>query len=250
MSYIDRRETLLNSIGKSYARQIQNQSTTLMSSVIQQLIVQCGSGDYCKKCIDKFPNIKIDKIRETSCAGLCLCDIENINMKTTIVWKPSQEINTSDLTSSINKIVEEVKKEMSDKYGETDISNEYNQTITDIITKVNINSKQIINQMMNSSQSIQLTGAGITLSIINIDVTINSIMEAIAGVCQNNELCGINNIIQQDMSIVQKKVQKDVETSFSFIWKKIKIYAISALIFFGVILLTIIFLLIFKAVKK
>jgi hypothetical protein len=276
MSFIDRREFLLESLGNSYAKQIKNQSVLKNSQIFSEIDVNCGTS-FCKKCLQTFctdpdnkccsdgftydfsesacfankNNIPPKKVKRPSpCFGLCSCVISNIDMNTSILWDTTKQINSNDIQSAMNQIIKEVKQNMTNKYGETNTKNDYDKVITNIVTQLNNRNDQIIQQMLSSSQIIKIKGAGVTLNKINMDITINAIMKAISDICSSETLCGINSIIQEDMDIIQKKVTKNVQSSFSFVWQKIKNYALLALIFFIVTITLYVFLLIFKALRS
>ena len=261
MSYIDRKTDLLSYIGESYASQVQQQSIQENKEIIEALKSECGSNE-CPTCIQNFPGVDRDTLRDTVCFGLCTCILNDVSMASTIIWKPTQTIDTGKLSDSLDEIIKDVKKKMEDKYGPTNTftptptmsptptpTDPYDQVITDVVTRINEKSDQIVNQMVGSSEIIAVKGSGTTVNKVHMTITINAVMNAISDVCSGKTLCDVDTLIQEQMEAIQKAVKGDIQSNFAYVWQRIKKYVIYAGIFFVVILLTIAVLLIYKALN-
>ena len=265
-SFIDRKDFLIKSIGRSYAKQLQTQDTTKSSIGISELIVDCKSivegRDMCEECLKFYfsedtlsdANYKknkplIKQIVRTACEGQCVCNIDNVNISNVIVLNSNAKLESSKI--DINKIVKEVEQSIIDEYGETDTSNKYNEKITDIINIINTKTTQNINQLIFSRSSILVKGTGASVKNVTLDSVIDATMVAIATSCSEDDpsKCSIDmitEIVQEQIDFIRKQVDKTVISMFQAVWNETKAYFIGT----GVILAVLLFLVIFLLIKK
>jgi len=225
-TYIDRKNFIMNTIGKLYAKEIQAQQNQPTVNVVNNFIVDCKDpAGYCKKCllqffsedqitgqnyIDNLPLIK--EVRGGICSSFCTCNINNVDMSNTVSWSTEQSINTNMI--DVKKIANEVVEQLTERYGKTNTSDRTNTNVTNIITSISSSQVQNINRLLTSNQTLYIVGTGSNVSNVSMTVVINAVMKAIATVCKDTGSCDIDQIISDQMQSlrVQAETKATIDT--------------------------------------
>lgn len=197
MSYLDRREAVIQALANSYMeamKSLSSSSSVQGEDVVSLIDIDCG-GKACDKCMSTFisPSILnakvqtkenldlIHNISNTACAGNCVCDAYNVNVDSNVFFEPSAKINTGSF--NVKDIAKNINQKLQEKFGKTSTSNEYDTKLVSLITQINEKTVQTINQHLTSMSSVVIKGGGVTVKNIKLKTVVNAVMSAIASIC-------------------------------------------------------------------
>lgn len=272
-SAIDRRTFLLNSIANSYTSQLVKSNSSETVDAISQLDIVCDTVNkdginYCTKCLQNFfskeiideqlqefareykknrqraESLPVHRTRTTACSGNCVCDVSNINMNNIVTVNFDSKIGTDKL--DIKNIVSDVRSEYKKRYGGANLSNKFEENITNIVINIQSKTEQNINQIVSSTQSVVIKGPGTKVRNIHMDIMINAVMRAIADTSGALDL--LNDTVQEQMNYIRKQVNKNIISEFKYVWDSNKWYLIGTGVFVVFLMLLIAFMLIYRAV--
>lgn len=247
---LDRQNYIMKSIAQQYTNSLKTKSINTSSVVTNQLNIDCG--DKCKDCLKLFINetemtdnyLKnknfIDYIKKNNCSYLCICSAKSIFQDSTLIFAPETSITTDDVNT--NQIATNVVSDIETKYNFPSKV----EDIKNIIVSIQENVVQNINQLIRSSNIIELKGAG-TLNNIKVVSSIDAVMKAI--VTNSSAVGSITNVVNQMVTDIKDEINK--EAAFSV--KKIILENSKMLIglgsLSGLLFIIIIVLLIVKATR-
>lgn len=244
--------------------------TSLISS--SSLLVECGS-ESCEKCRLKYPD-DIDL-----CDGLCKCSITNTSIDTSLYFKTTMSINMKDI--DVNVISESVQEEMINYESsitsstnpnwknaimgiipgqggsllggvsglfsglvnrQPEITNDIKSELTSAITSIAFEYSQSINQIITSSQDIQISGSGVKVHNVSLDMLNDITMKASI----NNSLNAIDSITNTFMDDIQEEISQEFSSVFQSAFDDNKQLIISG----GLFIICVITLWIILVIKK
>ena len=247
--YLDRKNFILNEIGKSFTSQVAEKTINRSVTTISMLNIICGTESengtpLCPQCIKLyFPDpeyeirvngrASIDKISKTACSGLCFCSAKNINFDQNITINSSAKIASTDI--DVEKIAKNVTDAVTERYGETSTRNKFNQNVVNIVTQIKTQAVTNINQIIASLQNVTIIGTG-EVSNLNLGITIDATILAIAS--SNVAMDILNDTVNQQMDYIREQVDKNVTTGFTQAFKEAKRYLIiTGVVLIGLMLL-------------
>lgn len=251
MSYLDRQNYIMQSIAQQYTNSLKTKSVNISSMVTNQLNINCG--EKCKDCLNLFLTDSeltgenylknksfIDYIRNNTCSPLCICNLNSIIQDSTLIFTPDSSITTEDINT--DEITNNVLEDIQSKYNYTPDTKNIKNIIVSIQEKV----VQNINQLITSSNVIELTGAG-SLNNIKVVSSINAVMNAI--VTNKDSVTSISNIVNNMVSDIQKEVTEKVNVNIKNIILQNSGMLIGLGSLVGILFIIIIVLLVIKATR-
>jgi hypothetical protein len=278
MSTAERTRDLIKGIASSYVKNVKIQAETNTLQRIEQLMnLTCGGEkNSCKQCLLNFFTLDqitgnnytknedlIDKVRTTTCAGVCFCELEATqNMSVTFMANAQIKNPTND---ELDKIVAEVNTTLKKKYG--DKFQPTRQDIVDIIEgkdtttsggttttseatlgtreKANVSLSSVINQSVNASQVITAAG-NMQLKNIHMELLLSSVMNAVA----ENSMSIVNKTVQDSVDQIKRDVEASVKTQMQQVFEEFKNQFLTLLGILGLSFVILIGSYLFRAFRK
>ena len=234
----------------------------------------------------------IKKLQETDCFGLCSCNISNVNLLSNLLFSTGINVNLDNTTT--NNIYSDIKDTMSNlSLSETTTTqtnwlttilvgtgigilggglaggflggiitkdmtdklfNSVDSNFTSVIKSISILYNQSINQLIVSSQILELQGSGIKVHNISLQTLQDINMAAIQNSCSVPNSCIINQIDTITNAFMASLISNEVNSSFVNLFtnafqqnKKLIIYTVVFILSF---ILLYIYFIIKKALSK
>lgn len=191
---------------------------------------------------------KINSLRNNECFGNCSCSITNVNFTNNLIYSIGYNINSDHIDT--NKIYENVKNQMESQSSDTKttksknwlpallgvpgtifaaaggsekITTDISQQIQKVINNISITYSQTINQLLLSSQVLQIKGTGIKVKNISFKNLQNAVLTALESNCQGGSNCVINELNDiTNKLIVQLTdgINKNISGMFDFVYQQ------------------------------
>lgn len=260
-------------------------TTLLVTSVAN---IECGDPVNCYNCMKLFgitdntlinynKNLNtINDIRNNQCFGLCSCNVQNINLSNTLVFAVGYNINGSDIDTQdiYNNTINELTHYNSTSTSTTSwlnsflgvpgvtygthpdpgvVEKEVHDDMTRLVDNITLIFNQTINQLLSSSQTLEIKGTGIQIKNLSITTIQNATLSAI----ENNNCVGgtciddtMANIVNTLITTLSNSIQTGFDSSWKYAYEQNKNLLIGAAIFIPLLIILYVFLLFKKAASK
>ena len=271
--------------------------TTLLN--ISLINIECGDETKCVECLQMFMdkqklvpenvkmnNSEISTIKQNQCFGQCVCNIENVDLNTNLLFSVGYSIDGSDsnrvssIYSSFTNTIFNSKTTQTTGGGDVDwllvvtgvvtgglsaqlqlstggipfttpktLSNDVQQQLVKTIIQLSEVYNQTITQLLSSAQILEIKGTGIKVKNVSIKNIQNAVLTAIQST-DTNIVDGLNNISTSFVS----EIQNNINNSFTDILTNV--YTDNKILIWGCIILTVGFFILYivllykKATKK
>jgi hypothetical protein len=285
MSFIDRKNNLIDAISSSYAKILREKYSISNIQGININDIECGNNSACEDCLSLYLDKSIltstkdsdvvfrNNIRDGICNGACVCKIDGLTLRNNIFVTSETGINISDDDKS--KIIDDVIATYKDV--RMSISR-FKILLRNIINRTNEKIITNIEQMCMSNQIISIKGTGYDVKNINILSTVNAVMRALIDDCATNDdtkkddkdddkkdntkkniknndtntddgcaVKTLNDIVTEEMNYIRDSVNTNVVNEFKYAWQQTKKYFIITGIILLILVVIISGMLIYKA---
>lgn len=258
-SFMERRNFIIEEIGRSIAGQVSNKATKSINrveNVTSVLNVVCGTedtkgNDLCPACIKLFiPNPDtastkdLKRIRNTACSGLCICNLRNIDMTNNVLVNGKLVIDQEDI--NVEQVVREVEEAVRKRYGRDSTKNDkFTKNITDIVSSIKAEAIASINLVIASTQIISTEGAGIEVSNVSLATNMNAVVSAIAK--NRGAIDTLDDLVTQQMDYIRERVNESIVGGFQAVFREVKGFLIGTGVTILVLMLLISGLLLYRA---
>lgn len=274
-SLISRRDEIIGNIAGAYSKHFKNTSIKKSSILKQYQTVYCAiskacgdcmlqnnidcttlcADNSCESCLDKYIDINsfteneiaanlpyIKKLRSTLCSQSCLCDL-NVNMSEVVIIpvpKNTISFSSEEKQNMINDITTNISKDycggfMPDLKNIAAIvnNNEFTQSIT-----------SRFNKTVANTQTFYLVGTG---TVVNLNMTMMTdfITETIFE--NASVLKSINDVVSSSIESIKRNVDNKFKSQFQLLWDQNKVYFFITGGILLLMMLTIVFLSIYKS---
>lgn len=262
-SFLERRNFIMQEIGKSFTKQSANQVIDKKATVVSVLTASCGLDNgkdvrVCENCLKlyypdptKVPvkDPTLLEIKKTACSGLCYCSISDVKFDQNIVINSQTKVDPASI--NVSQVATDVLEAIRTRYSDTDqeitekMASDITNNVTQIVNQIIVQATTNINQVIFSLQKITLSGVGYNVSNINLGIMINATILAISG--SNISLSLIDTIVRQQMDYIRNQVSTGFSTGFAQVLKESKIFLIATGVTIITLMLIIAGLLMYRA---
>ena len=264
-SFTDKKQFLQQTISNNFTEKVvANSKTTVKSTqetTSQSLInINCDPGDNCDKCLllklspedltktDKASIEKRNQIRDTLCAQACTCTAKDITLNNHLSASLLTQINMADI--DVKTMAQEITNAMEKQFGDVGGSGQFTSSVEKLLTYIQANFKQEVNQIIVNLQLLSVDGVGFNIKNIDMNLYVDITMQAIqslSGSIDNEN--SIQNIVTQEMTWIRKQVDDEVTSGFKKAWGEVKDYVIGMVITIVLIVIAIVGMLMYKAIN-
>lgn len=205
----------------------------------------CNNGDFCTGA-DNTPKNKCIKLNKSAiCYDSCIQFLDNINITNTMNFDVKNFINPS--TEDLLNVSKKISENIESKYNGIKVDINDINTIVTALSTINLSQQFATSQMAVQIQIENIKGPG-TFTNINMSIVSNIIMKAV--LTNETIVNSLTNIVNNMIKEITSNVDKNVLSTFDYVWQRIKLYVIIGSIIILFLFIGIVTLLVLRSLRR